>query len=316
MKFKLLFATLMCTMLLFAVGCGADNSKTDTVATNVSSEKNKIYFVGKKDSSQTFWKDMDEACKKAADSIGNIEYKFVAPENFDVSKQAELIDQAVADGAKVILVSALSNDQLNASLEKADKAGVKIIYVDSPASYNAVATFVTDNNNAGKVAGETMLKLIQDAGIQSGTIGVVSESSIGVNINDRINGFTKFFEGTPFTVAEPIYFNNDFAALKAEIGNHSDYVAFLATDSTASVPLGEQVKDSGTNQIVVTFDVNDSIIDLIKNDTVKATIEQDIETMAQESMKAAVQAIEGNFTDKNAVTYTDVKVVTKSDIEK
>ena len=55
-----------------------------------------------------------------------------------------------------IMVAANGPDAITSALKEAQSAGIKIIYVDSPANLPAEATFSTDNQAAGKTAGETM----------------------------------------------------------------------------------------------------------------------------------------------------------------
>ena len=59
-------------------------------------------------------------------------------------------------------------DAISSALNEAVEAGVKIVYVDSPANVEAEATFSTDNEAAGKTAGEEMIKALTEAGITSG----------------------------------------------------------------------------------------------------------------------------------------------------
>ena len=318
MKLKLIYGILLCALLIFSVGCGADNSSnnpasSNDVATN-SSDKNKVYLISK-EKLDIFWKDVDEGCKRRATEIGNIDYHWIAPDREDPVKQAGFIDQAVAEGAKVILVAASSADKLNESLEKADKAGVKIVYIDDSASYEAVASVMTDSNAAGKIAGENMLKILQDAGIQSGTIGIVSDLAESPNLHKRIAGFRSAFEGTPYDLSETFYARPDTQAFKAEVANHSDYVGFFSADLTSSFELSEQIKALGTNPIIVAFDMSDAIADMMKNGVIAAAIQQNAKGMGMDAMDIAAKILDGTFTDKNVVKYTDVIVFTRADIE-
>ena len=318
MKLKLIYGVLLYALLMFSVGCGADSSNNNPasssdVASN-STEKNKVYLISK-ETTDIFWKDVDEGCKRRANELGNIDYHWIAPVREDPVQQAGFIDQAVSEGAKVILVAASSVDKLNESLEKADKAGVKIVYIDAAASYEAVASVMTDSNAAGKIAGETMLKILQDAGIQSGTVGVVSDFAESPNLHKRVAGFRSAFEGTPYDLSETFYARPDTQAFKAEIANHPDYVGFFSDDLISSFELSEQIKASGTNQIIVAFDMSDAIADMMKNGVISAAIQQNAKGMGMDAMDIAAKILDGTFTDKNFVKYTDVIVFTRDDIE-
>ena len=119
------------------------------------------------------------------------------------------MDQAVADGANVILIAANSADGVNDSLKKAADAGCKIVYVDSAASYDCVTALATDNEKAGQTAGETMLETLKNNGAESGTIGIMGVTKDTASCVAREKGFREAFEGTDFTLADTVYMEDD-----------------------------------------------------------------------------------------------------------
>ena len=75
------------------------------------------------------------------------------------------------------MVAANSEDAISGALQEAVDAGMKLVYVDSPANVEAEATFSTDNKAAGKTAGEEMIKALEEKGVKEGTIGIVNINS-------------------------------------------------------------------------------------------------------------------------------------------
>ena len=78
------------------------------------------------------------------------------------------MNNAVSAGCQAIVVAANGPDAISSALNEAISAGVKVVYVDSPANVEAEATFSTDNKAAGQTAGETMLAELEAQGITSG----------------------------------------------------------------------------------------------------------------------------------------------------
>ena len=83
----------------------------------------------------------------------------MSPNTKDDAQQIECVNNAVAGGYQAILRSGKRTGcDLFLPCRKQQDAGVKIVYVDSPANVEAAATFSTDNEAAGQTAGEEMLK--------------------------------------------------------------------------------------------------------------------------------------------------------------
>ncbi|MFA6695933.1 MAG: substrate-binding domain-containing protein, partial [Sphaerochaeta sp.] len=136
----------------------------------------KVYLITM-DQMDQHWVNVDKGAQKAAQELGGIEYKWLAPDVKDDAKQIESINNAVAGGADAILLAANGPNAVTAALKEATEAGVTIVYVDSAANFPAVQTLATDNTAAGTTAGKEMLKALTDKGIKNGKIGVISVNS-------------------------------------------------------------------------------------------------------------------------------------------
>ena len=293
---------------MFMAGCGGDTPKPSADASK-DQNKYKISLITMDNEKDSYFKLIDEGCKNALKEYDNVNYTLINPTERKAEIQGECIDKAVAEGANAILISAVSKTEINENLKKAEDAGVKIIYVDASADYEAIMTLETDNEQAGKIAGQTMLKALSDAGISEGTIGVGAVNAEEKNSDLRDKGFRSVFEGTNFVVAPTIYIGNE--SLKDKENEISNYVGFFAVNQSVSLAIGEQIKNQDNNQIIITFDTDESILAQIKDGKIYATIKQNPEMMGYEGFKVAVQALEGTFTDKNVNKDTGVEVITK-----
>ena len=317
---KFFVGVLTLLMMFLMTGCGGNSEvavRDDTAAkannqTPAQEGKYKIYLITI-DAESLYWKSLDEGCKKAVEEIRDIDYSWIAP--LDSENQSDSIDKAVADGANAILIAAASVTGVNESLQKATDAGVKIIYVDCAANYdNYVAALMTDNEQAGKIAAQTLQKVLADAGITSGTIGVVSDRAETQSTILRMKGFRPQFDGTNFELSDTVYMNEDFNNIKKFAAAHPEYVAFFGANEQTTKALGEQIKDSRTKQIIVGFDTSDEILSMVNDGTIYATMQQNPVTMGYEGMKIAVDSLEGKFTEKNFKKDTGVNVLTKENL--
>lgn len=264
------------------------------------------------DSIDQHWVTLNESAQKAAEELG-VTVDFMAPNTKDDALQIEQVNNAVAGGYDAILVAANGPDAISGALKEAAAAGVKIVYVDSPANVDAVATFSTDNAAAGQKAGEEMLKALTEAGVTSGDIGVINVNAATDSCVKREEGFRAAFEGTDFNILETQYCEGDAAKSQSSAENFitQGVVGIFGANEGSTTGIGNAIKASGKTDIVgVGFDKSDAIMNLINDGYLLCTMAQNPDVMGYEGVKAAVAAINGEDL-KGAVTDTGVSVLTK-----
>lgn len=168
------------TMLAAALtGCGKQATPAEPASSGAAADSGsasaKIALITM-DSVDQHWVTLNEGAQKAAQELG-VEVTFMSPNIKDDAQQIECINNAVAGGYNAIMIAANGPDAISSALQEAISAGIKIVYVDSPANVEAEATFSTDNKAAGKTAGEQMLAALDAAGVTSGDIGIVNVSA-------------------------------------------------------------------------------------------------------------------------------------------
>ena len=288
------------------------SAEQSTVPTATPTDKYTVYLITM-DLTDSYWKSIDDGCLNAVNEIGNITYKWTGPDAHDDALQSACIDATVADGADAILLAANSKDGVNASLQKAADAGCKIVYVDSSASYDCVTALSTDNTIAGKTAGETMISALQAKGITSGMIGIMGVTADTASCVARENGFRQAFEGTDFTLADTVFMQDDAGNITSAVneGLSQNYAGFFGTNEGTTVAIGNALKEASTESTIVGFDTSDTVLSLVADGTIYATMQQNPTVMGHDGMIIAIQALEGTYTDTNTKTDTGVTVITK-----
>ncbi|MFI3313633.1 MAG: substrate-binding domain-containing protein, partial [Eubacteriales bacterium] len=215
---KRLFAAVTGAAMALSLFAGCASTTTTTASTEsaaatteatVASGDIQISLITM-DSIDQHWVSLNEGAQEAAAELG-VSVTFAAPNTKDDAQQIEAVNNAVAGGADAIIVAANGPDAISSSLNEAIAAGVKIVYVDSPANVDAEATFSTDNTAAGVIAGETMLAELAAQGITSGDIGVVNVNAATASCVSREEGFRAAFEGSSFNILETQYGEGDAA---------------------------------------------------------------------------------------------------------
>jgi ribose transport system substrate-binding protein len=299
-----------------AAAPAASTADASSAAAAASGAKIKVILITM-DSTDQHWVAVDKGAKTAAEALGNVDYKWMAPDKKDDAQQIERVNNAVADGANAIMIAANGPEAISAALEDAKAKGIKIIYVDSPAKTEGVATFATDNTAAGQTAGEQMLKALTAAGKKDGKIGIVNVNSATASCVAREKGFRAAFEGKGYTLLQTQYGEGDASKSKDIADNYvtEGVVGIFGANEGSTVGVGNAIKGSGQKDLVgVGFDKSDAIFSLIKDGSLLCTMAQNPDVMGSEGMKAAVKAVKGEAIDKTNVD-TGVSVLTKDTIK-
>ena len=264
------------------------------------------------DSVDQHWVSLKECAEEEAKADG-VTVDFMAPDVKDDAKQIECINNAVAGGYDAILVAANSEDAVSGALQEAVDAGIKIVYVDSPANVEAEATFSTDNKAAGKTAGEEMIKALEDKGIKDGSIGIVNINTSTNSTIQREEGFREALEGTDYELLETQYCEGDAAKAQTIAENYitEGVVGIFGANEGAATGTGNAIKASGSDEIVgVGFDKSDTLKGLIEDGYLVCTMAQNPDQMGKLGVQACIKALNGEDLG-GEVTDTGVSVLTK-----
>jgi ribose transport system substrate-binding protein len=274
------------------------------------------------DQMDVHWVRLHDAAQAKVDELnkaGNkIEMEWLAPETKDNAQQIEKINAAISDGCNYIIIACNDATSANMTLQEAKDQGIKIIYVDAPASLEASATFAIDNFAGGKQAGEYLLKVLTDAGVTEGTIGIVDAQAGVDSCQNRYDGFASVFEGTKFELGERQYSDGDNSKAQ-ELANTliaNGVVAIYGTNDGATNGAAAAVADAANNgQTIycVGWDKSDSNIAHVEGGELLAFMAQNPNVMGEKAIDAVV-AIEGGADLGGEVVDTGVSTVDASNV--
>ncbi|MCK0526479.1 ABC transporter substrate-binding protein [Anaerobiospirillum sp. NML120449] len=301
-------------MKLSRLVCGLFAAAALTSSSMAMAEDYNVFLITM-DQNDQHWVRVNAGAAKAAEELGNVKLQWNAPDLKDDAKQIEVVNNAVAAGADVILLAANGPTAVTAALKEADAQGVKIIYVDSPADFPGLKTFATDNKAAGKTAGEKLIETLKANGIEKGRIGIVGVNAATNSTVNRELGFREAFKGTGFEVLPTQYSDGDTAKAKDIAANYFNQgcVGIFGTNEGSSVGAGNAVKEFGEGVYAVGFDKSNMILSLVRGGQLSAVMAQNPEVMGYEGVKAAVDAMQGKDLGEKYVD-TGVSVITKKNM--
>ena len=304
------FAALICASM---IGCLA---ATPVLADEtVKADGDYKIAVITMDSVDQHWVSLKEGAEEEA-KADDVTVDFMAPDVKDDAKQIECINNAVAGGYDALMVAANSEDAVSGALQEVIDAGMKLVYVDSPANVEAEATFSTDNKAAGKTAGEEMIKALEDKGVKDGSIGIVNINNSTNTAIQREAGFREAFEGTDYELLETQFCEGDAAKAQTIAENYitEGVVGIYGTNEGASTGVGNAIKASGSDEIIgVGFDKSDTLKGLIEDGYLVCTMAQNPDQMGKLGVQACIKALNGEDLG-GEVTDTGVSVLTKESL--
>lgn len=330
MKKTLITLTLVLAMVLGLTACGGsgdaanggDTSSPNAGDTSGSGSASKKIALITMDSIDVYWTDMGEGVKDQIEKYNaegmNLSFDWLAPEQKDNAQQIQKIESATANKVDYILIACNDATSCDSALQEAINAGIKIVYLDSPGSVPAAATYATNNYAGGVSAGEVMLKSLTDAGVTSGTIGIIDAQSGVQSCEDRYQGFASVFEGTDFVLGERQYSDGDITKAQ-ELANtliNNGAIALYGTNNGATNGAAAAVTDAmnnGKTIYCVGWDTSDVNISYVESGALIAFMAQDPYRMGTMGVDTVVD-MENGKEMTGEVVDTGVVVVTKDNV--
>lgn len=275
------------------------------------------------DQMDVHWVKLEKAAEETVNEYKSkgydITFNWMAPETKDNAQQIAQIEAATNNGSDVIIIAVNDATACNNALQEAMDRGVKIVYVDSASTLPGAATFATDNYAAGVQAGQKMKETLEAAGVNEGTIGIVSAQAGVQSCIDRVDGFLSVFEGSSYTMGE-VQYSDGVSAKAQELATNlinDGVVAIYAANDGATNGTGNAVKDAAANGktvYCVGFDNSETNRTLVKDGAIVAFMAQNPNVMGSESIKAAIDLVDGKELSGDVID-TGVSVVTKENVD-
>lgn len=297
---------------------GSGGQRTGALDTKKSSDSAKHYVaVITKSTTSAYWKSAS-AGANAAGTEYNLDISFVGPENEeDYGTQNEMIAQAVADGAEVIVFSAVDYHANADAIRQAAEQGVKIVVIDSDVDSDAVSCRIsTDNYQAGRMAGEAVL----DGAEKELSVGIVNFDENSANGQQREQGFRDAVaEDGRVTIVDAINVLSNIPdareRTKSMLRQNPKINVIVTFNEWTSLGVGYAVEELGLEDetTVVAFDSNVVSVGMLETGEVDALIVQNPYAMGYLGVECAYHLINGNPLEDITIDTTTT-LVTKENM--
>jgi ribose transport system substrate-binding protein len=304
MKKLLLSGAVLGALLAFVGSAQAADKKTLVFVVNGASD---------------FWKAAEAGVKKAQTELPNYKLDFKYPEQSSAAIQTRLMDDLVAAGVSGIMVSAVDPKTMTDALDRIGKQ-VALFTTDSDApKSNRVAYIGSSNVDAGKQAGQIMLKALPNGGKCMGFVGLPGAD----NARERIEGVRDTIKGSKIELVDVRADDIDQTRAKRNVEDtltaHPEINCMVGFYSYNTPRIYEALKEAGKlGQItVIGFDEDPITLGGVKEGTIASTVVQQPYEWGYQGMKLMAKYLEG---DKSGIPaggliIIPTKIISKDNVD-
>ena len=230
-----------------------------------------------------------EGAKAKAEELGYTTQ--VYSHDDDANKQNELIDSAIAAGAKAIILDNAGADASVAAVQKAKDAGIPSFLIDREINATGVAAaqIVSNNYQGATLGAEAFVEAMGEAGNFVELVGKESDTNAGI----RSSGYHDVIDQYPdlkMVAQQSANWSQTEAFTKMEsiLQANPDIKGVIAGNDTMAMGALAALEAAGRNDVIVVgFDGSNDVRDAIVGGKITATVLQPAYRQAQYAVELA-----------------------------
>ena len=291
---KVAAAAASVTLALAACSSGAPSSSDGTGSAAANDNKNIAFVQGV--AGDEFYITMECGIKEKAAELGYT-VTTQGPQKFDPTLQKPIVDSVTASKPAAMLIAPTDVQAMQAPLEQAAKAGIKVVLVDTTVNDPSFAVSQISSDNVG--GGAAAFDAIKAAKPAGGKVLVISTDPGVSTVDARVKGFEDAVKAeSSFTYLGVQYSHNDPATaanlVSAALQKDPDIVGIFATNLFSAEGSATGVRQAGGKDItIVGFDAGPNQIKALEAGTVQALVAQQPSTIGSDGIEQADAALKG-----------------------
>lgn len=315
MKLKKMLGMMLCvTMAAAMAGCGSKDTSTDAAKETSASAENeektaaadgetsgKVYGVSVMTHNNSFFVAEIDGVKSA---IGPNDEVMAPDPELDIQTQIDQIGDMIAAKVDVIFVDAIDSDGIKPALVAAQEAGIPVVAIDTEVTDSDLvkSTIVSDNTDAGRIAGKALCEAMGG----SGKVALIDHNEVAC-VRDRTDGFEEILKDYPDI--EIVYRQSAHGSV-TESQEHTETALqgdpditgiFAINDPTAAGSVAA-IKGAGKQGIyVVSIDGSQDALDMIKAGDLLCTAAQSPQQIGATAVEIAQKIFAGESFDSQVI---------------
>ncbi|HAS87710.1 MAG TPA: sugar ABC transporter substrate-binding protein [Desulfovibrio sp.] len=231
--------------------------------------------------------------------------------------QQHLLEYYIAHNVDAIVLAPTNLKELNPYIEKATKAGIKVVLMGSPATTDSYDSYIaTDNYKAGEIAAELLFKRLT----KPGPVLIIGNSLNNGSCALRTQGFIdKMQKISPGRSIISIHMRDGserearMATEELMINNPDLTGIFAVSESTTDGALHTLTNHDESRIPFIGFDYNRKLIEAVRDGKIDALITQRPYAMGFFGVRAAMDLLNGKEVPRNM--ESPVTVLTHENFE-
>ena len=206
-----------------------------------------------------FYQTLNAELEKKTNQHGSRLY--VRDSELDEKKQSQQIAYFIKEKVDIIVINPVKSDSpaIIKALNKAKKAGIRIIVVDAPMSKQVAVdtTIVSDNYQAGVLIAKDMMSRLSEANI------LLLEHQNAISAMDRLQGFLDTIKGHPgYRIVSQLetlgQTEESMPQVKNALDNGLEFNVVMALNDRAAIGALAAIKDQGVAEKIYIYGVDGS----------------------------------------------------------
>lgn len=281
---------------------GSLSAATVLTSTTVVIGQTKAYIpLISKGFSHQFWQAVKLGSEQAAAELG-VEVTFEGPDNEgQVDRQIDMLAAALSKNPAAIGFAAVDSQASIPMLREIDAAGVPVIAFDSGVDSDIpITTCTTDNLASAALAADEMAKAIGGAG----KVAIISHDQTSRTGIDRVDGFVNQVAAKyPDIEIVTVQYGGGDHLISTEITKsiltaNPDIKGIFGANEGSAIGVVNGVNESGANIVIIGYDSGAAQKDAVRSGLMAGAITQNPVGIGYETVKAAVQTINGEAVPK------------------
>ena len=300
---------------LALAACSTGAPSDDGTAPAAGGDGNKSIAFVQGVAGDEFYITMECGIKEKAEELGYT-VTTQGPQKFDPTLQKPIVDSVTASKPAALLVAPTDVEAMQAPLEQAAQAGIKVVLVDTTVNDPSFAVSQISSDNVG--GGAAAFDAIKAAKPAGGKVLVISTDPGVSTVDARVKGFEDAVKGdTSFSYLGVQYSHNDPATaanlVSAALQKDPDIVGIFATNLFAAEGSATGVRQAGGEDItIVGFDAGPNQIKALEAGTVQALVAQQPSTIGSDGVEQADAALTGGSV--TPTIQTGFTIITKENL--